>query len=440
MNRGEVSPGAGTTTSSEGGGGPLRASPRVVARLRGLALNTALVAVLALLALVDGGIFGTPWYRFVSVEGGSMAPAIGRGDLILVAPAPARVEPGMILVLRVGGQLVTHRVVSVNPDGTFVTRGDANTVDDAWAGQPVSVEGEYLATVPVLGNVLHVGSTSEATFTDEVKALMTITVGFFPTPVAPPTPPECAGMTFSEVIVGTEGDDVIVAGNGGALVFGLGGNDTLSGGNGKDCIVGGDGNDTLVGGNGKDVLLGGEGNDTLHGDGDGDVLEGGNGKDLLNGGDDTDTCYGTSKDVFVGCETFAEAGATPVPAPVDMVLPAPQERPVDPTATPGPTPAPVDPTATPDPTPAPVDPTATPDPTPAPVDPTATPGPTPAPVDPTATPGPTPAPVDPTATPGPTPAPVDPTATPEPTADPTSAPVSTPEPAPEPAPTPAAAT
>jgi signal peptidase I len=135
-------------------------------RLLRVASSLALVAVLALVALVDGGIVGTPWYRFVSVEGGSMAPAIGRGDLILVAPAPAKVEPGMILVLRVGGQVVTHRVVAVNPDGTLVTRGDANSVDDAWGGQQVTVEGQYLATVPVLGNVLHVGSTSEASFAD----------------------------------------------------------------------------------------------------------------------------------------------------------------------------------------------------------------------------------------------------------------------------------
>jgi signal peptidase I len=183
MNRGDVSPRAGTTTLSDGGGVPLPASPRVVARLRGLALNTALVAVLALLALVDGGVVGTPWYRFVSVEGGSMAPAIRRGDLILVAPAPAKVEAGMILVLRIDGALVTHRVVAVNPDGTFVTRGDANTVDDAWGAQPVSVEGQYLATVPVLGNVLRVGSTSEASFTDANNAVMTLTVGQFPQPV-----------------------------------------------------------------------------------------------------------------------------------------------------------------------------------------------------------------------------------------------------------------
>ena len=155
-------------------------------RLLRAAVDGAVVAVLAAILLIGAGLAGTPWYRFVSVEGGSMAPAIGRGDLILVAPAPAKVEPGMILVLRVGGALVTHRVVAVNPDGTFVTRGDANTVNDAWGGQRLTVEGEYLATVPVLGNVLRVGSRSEASFTDAVNAGMTITVRPFPPPVACP--------------------------------------------------------------------------------------------------------------------------------------------------------------------------------------------------------------------------------------------------------------
>jgi signal peptidase I len=161
---------------------PPACHPRLERPLR-VASSLALVSVLGLVALVDGGIVGTPWYRFVSVEGGSMAPAIGRGDLILVAPAPAKVEPGMILVLHVGDQVVTHRVVAVNANGTLVTRGDANSVDDAWGGQPVTVEGQYLATVPMLGNVLHVGSTSEASFADGVTAAMSIKVGpFLPPP------------------------------------------------------------------------------------------------------------------------------------------------------------------------------------------------------------------------------------------------------------------
>lgn len=176
-----------------------------------------------------------------------------------------------------------------------------------------------------------------------------------PPPIVPPTPAECVGMTFTQVIVGTDGNDTIRAGNGGALVFGLGGNDTIYGGNGKDCLVGGPGSDTLYGGNGKDVLLGGDGNDTLYGGGDGDVLEGGNGKDLIDGGDGIDACYGTNKDTFISCETRSTNGSAaprgaPEVAPTQDASPAPETTPAaDPTPVPDPTPAP-----TPDPTPVPI--------------------------------------------------------------------------------------
>ena len=127
----------------------------------------ALIATLALVAFVGAGIAGNPWYRLVTIEGGSMAPAISRGDLIVVVtPAPRRSMPGMILVMTVGGEVVTHRVVAVNADGTFVTRGDANGVDDNWGGQQAKVIGQYLATVPMLGRFLPVGTASEASFAD----------------------------------------------------------------------------------------------------------------------------------------------------------------------------------------------------------------------------------------------------------------------------------
>jgi signal peptidase I len=291
--------------------------------LLGSVVEAALLAAIALTVSIGAGIVGNPWYSFVRIEGGSMEPTIPRGDLIVVARAPAKVEPGMVLVLNVDDKVVTHRVVAVNADGTVVTRGDANGVNDTWGTQQLQVAGLFVATIPWLGHILPFGIASEASFADRVSATMQITVGSWPTPT-PATPPECAGTAFGEVIVGTSGDDTIAAGNGGALVFGLGGNDTITGGNGKDCLVGGDGNDTLSGGNGKDVLLGGEGNDTLYGDGDGDVLEGGNGKDLLAGGDGIDACYGTSKDTFVGCETASTGGsANPVAAPASAPDAAP---------------------------------------------------------------------------------------------------------------------
>jgi hypothetical protein len=72
---------------------------------------------------------------------------------------------------------VTHRVVAVNPDGTLVTRGDADAVNDAWGTRQVRVAGLYVATIPWLGQILPVQDASSASFADGVGAAMNITVG-----------------------------------------------------------------------------------------------------------------------------------------------------------------------------------------------------------------------------------------------------------------------
>ena len=77
-----------------------------------------------------------------------MEPTITRGDLIVVTPPPTTIEPGMILTMGVEGRIVTHRVVSVGTDGSLVTRGDANAVNDDWHGERITIYGQYLFTIP----------------------------------------------------------------------------------------------------------------------------------------------------------------------------------------------------------------------------------------------------------------------------------------------------
>ncbi len=114
-------------------------------------------------------------------------------------------------------------------------------------------------------------------------------------------PPGYASLGVTNVLYGTEGDDVMYGGPGNDLILGLGGNDFVIGLGGNDVLVGGPGDDILEGGEGNDVLLGGEGDDLLFG-GDGndnvcggpgsDSLEGEAGNDILDGGDGCDTLLG----------------------------------------------------------------------------------------------------------------------------------------------------
>ena len=105
----------------------------------------------------------------------------------------------------------------------------------------------------------------------------------------------------ANVILGTDGDDVLVGTPGADCIVGYGGDDTLDGRGGNDALFGGDGDDTLTGGAGDDVLHGedgaddldgGNGNDELHGGPGNDTLGGGNGADVLDGGDGDDTLAG----------------------------------------------------------------------------------------------------------------------------------------------------
>jgi len=133
-------------------------------------------------------------------------------------------------------------------------------------------------------------------------------------PVGPAIPSEYACLGITNVIVGTEGDDVLYGTPEGDLILGLGGNDFLMGLEGDDVLVGGpgcdilegvagndylyggEGEDLMFGGVGDDVLCGGSGADSLEGDSGNDILDGGEGVDILLGGKGNDLLY--SADVF----------------------------------------------------------------------------------------------------------------------------------------------
>jgi 3D (Asp-Asp-Asp) domain-containing protein len=55
--------------------------------------------------------------------------------------------------------------------------------------------------------------------------------------------------------IGTNGDDILIAGPGNARLDGRGGNDLLHGGRGNDTLVGGPGDNTLIGGPGHDQFI-----------------------------------------------------------------------------------------------------------------------------------------------------------------------------------------
>lgn len=123
-------------------------------------------------------------------------------------------------------------------------------------------------------------------------ALFSVISSTLPSPSSK-IPPEYACFEITNIIWGTEEDDVLCGTeqndliyglSGNDFIMGLGGNDILLGGNGDDILEGGDGSDLMKGGSGHDLLFGGAGNDALCGEDGDDSLEGEGGDDCLDGG------------------------------------------------------------------------------------------------------------------------------------------------------------
>lgn len=100
-------------------------------------------AVLAGLALVLAWSHGVLY-----VEGGSMRPTLYPGDLIVYTRVAAEPQRGDLAVFAHDGDLVVHRVVGVEPDGSFRMRGDANATTDVEPVDRNDVRGVVVAVVP----------------------------------------------------------------------------------------------------------------------------------------------------------------------------------------------------------------------------------------------------------------------------------------------------
>jgi signal peptidase I len=87
------------------------------------------------------------------VTSGSMQPLVSAGDVVMVRPVEAAdlTVNTVVLYDRPDTGRVLHRIVEERPDGTFITRGDANTSDDSGFLHADDVEGAAVLAVPWVG-------------------------------------------------------------------------------------------------------------------------------------------------------------------------------------------------------------------------------------------------------------------------------------------------
>jgi len=194
---------------------------------------------------------------------------------------------------------------------------------------------------------------------DELFAALYTAVAVEPRELVAAIPSDYERYGVTNIIYGTEGDDVLYGTAANDLILGLGGNDFLIGLDGDDVLIGGDGddileglkgndrldggagNDLLMGGIGDDILCGGPGEDSLEGEAGNDVLDGGVGTDTLLGGAGMNVLYSTDRadilmegKIVVGTSPLCPITCAPEPEcppiPAEPVCPPADCAPVPP--------------------------------------------------------------------------------------------------------------
>lgn len=113
-------------------------------------------------------VFG---YSFINILSGSMEPTISAGDLVICKEQDSYNVNDPVL-FEDQGFLVLHRIVDIDEDGDFITKGDANNVNDKAEIQPENVYGK-------MTGVLHGWGSTLSYLSSRMGAFWTILVSLF---------------------------------------------------------------------------------------------------------------------------------------------------------------------------------------------------------------------------------------------------------------------
>lgn len=104
--------------------------------------------VVVALGLLTFALLALP-FRLYAVQTGSMQPTFGPRALVVVHQG----EPvmGQPISFTHHGGVITHRLVSVNGAGDYLTKGDANETVDPWVVAPSEVIGGVVWSMPTAG-------------------------------------------------------------------------------------------------------------------------------------------------------------------------------------------------------------------------------------------------------------------------------------------------
>jgi signal peptidase I len=145
------------------------------------------------------------------VTSGSMQPLVSPGDVVMIRPVDAdELTPNTVVLYdRPDTGRVLHRIVEQLPDGSFITRGDANTSDDSGYLHADQVEGAAVLAVPWIGRPSLWLSQGRTPLLVSTGIALTVALILAPRAFDPAYDPWASGKRVkpAEVLLGRVGGD-----------------------------------------------------------------------------------------------------------------------------------------------------------------------------------------------------------------------------------------
>ena len=139
-----------------------------------LLILTAAFTAYVMINTARGNVVSIFGRYILNVVTGSMEPTIATGEYIIVVKTdPSTLQVNDIISFYSDSNetkdlLITHRIIEIKEDGSFVTKGDANNIEDEVTAKPDRVLGKYDGKARFFGMI--------GSFTDRRKLLLTLVI------------------------------------------------------------------------------------------------------------------------------------------------------------------------------------------------------------------------------------------------------------------------
>ena len=90
-------------------------------------------------------------FTILAIGSESMHGSIDKGDIVLIDKKKTNYKVGDVLAFNYNGTVIVHRVVEVNKDNTYITKGDANNGKDNWIVNNKMIKGSVNFYVKYVG-------------------------------------------------------------------------------------------------------------------------------------------------------------------------------------------------------------------------------------------------------------------------------------------------